>query len=321
MGKKDTRTKAYMSDPKYFADAFNSAVFNGKQIVKADSLMLQEMDPTEWGIVITDDTKDIVQKVRDILKKCIVMNDGNASYLLLGIENQSEVHYAMPVKNLVYDALNYSRQVSKITASHKEDKDIRDAAEYLSGFSKNDKIMPIITLTVYFGAKEWDAPRSLKDMFPRNISKKILDEVDDYRLHLIIPAEIKDFSLFKTELGTAMKFIAASENSEKIEALSKDSTFESVSVETVQLINECTGSELTVPEGEENVNMCKGLEGYGKKERDKGREEGRILLLEEFVKKGIITAEDAASQAGMTTEEFSKALDKVKTSQLDSETN
>lgn len=71
--------------------------------------------------------------------------------------------------------------------------------------------------------------------------------------------------------------------------------------------------------------MCKGLEGYGKKEREKGREEGReegrILLLEEFVKKGIITAENAAAQEGMTTEEFSKALDKVKTSQLDSETN
>ena len=100
MGKKDTSTKAYMSDPKYFADAFNSGVFGGKQVVKADSLMLQEMDPTEWSVVIANDTKDIVQKVRDVLKKSIVMNDGNVSYLLLGIENQSEVHYAMPVKKI-----------------------------------------------------------------------------------------------------------------------------------------------------------------------------------------------------------------------------
>lgn len=47
MGKKDTQTKLYMSDPKHFADAFNSSVFKGKQVVHADSLSLQEMDSTE----------------------------------------------------------------------------------------------------------------------------------------------------------------------------------------------------------------------------------------------------------------------------------
>ena len=46
MGKLDTITKKYMSRPHYFADAFNSSVFKGKQIVKADELSLQEMDLT-----------------------------------------------------------------------------------------------------------------------------------------------------------------------------------------------------------------------------------------------------------------------------------
>lgn len=59
MGRKDTVTKDYMSNPIYFADAFNSSVFQGRQIVKADSLSAQEMDPTEIGVVITDDAKDI----------------------------------------------------------------------------------------------------------------------------------------------------------------------------------------------------------------------------------------------------------------------
>ena len=164
MGKKDTQTKKFMSDPKHFADAFNSSVFKGRQVVKADSLSLQEMDPTELGIVITDDAKDIAQKVRDVLKKSIIMNDGKTAYLILGIENQSEVHYAMPVKNLIYDALNYGQQVNRIAALHRKEKDVKTGAEYLSGFCKTDKIMPIITLTVYFGAKEWDAPRCLKEL-------------------------------------------------------------------------------------------------------------------------------------------------------------
>ncbi len=32
------------------------------------------------------------------------------------------------------------------------------------------------------------------------------------------------------------------------------------------MINECTGSDIELPEGEEKVNMCKGLEGYGRKQ-------------------------------------------------------
>lgn len=210
----------------------------------------------------------------------------------------------MPIRNLIYDALNYGQQVNKIAAVHRKEKDLKIGDEYLSGFTKADKIMPVITLTVYFGAKEWDAPRCLKDMFPEDISEEILNEVDDYKLHLIVPAEIEDFSLFKTEFGVVMKYIAASEDLEKIEALSKDAAFESVSVQTVHFINECTGSDLVVPKGEEVVNMCKGLEGYGEKKRA----EGVLETLVELVQKGLLTVKDAAEQAGMTQEEFQQKI-------------
>ena len=105
------------------------------------------------------------------------------------------------------DALNYGQQVSEIASEHRKEKNLRDA-EFLSGFSKEDKIIPVITLTIYFGSDKWDGPRSLKDMFSADIDEEVLSKVDDYHLHLIIPAEIKDFSKFKTELGKAMKYIA-----------------------------------------------------------------------------------------------------------------
>lgn len=303
MGRKDTVTKEYMSNPIYFADAFNSSVFHGKQIVKADSLSTQEMDPTEIGVVITDDAKDIVQKVRDVLKKSVIMNDGKMTYLMLGIENQSEVHYAMPVKNLIYDALNYGQQVNKIAAEHRKEKDIK-GAEFLSGFSKADRIMPVLTLTIYFGSSGWEAPRCLKDMFLDDIDQEILTKVDDYRLHLIIPAEIEDFSLFQTDFGKAMKFIAMSDNPAKIKELSKDKAFEAVGVDTVRLINECTGSNIETPEGEEIVNMCKGMEGFGQMKH----EEGVLDTLRDLVRKGLLAVKDAAEQAGMTTEEFQRKM-------------
>ena len=261
MSKKDTITKEYMSKREHFADAFNSCVFDGKQVIKADELSLQEKDPTELGIVFANGEKDTVQKLRDVLKKCVIMNNDKITFLLLGIENQSEVHYAMPVRNLLYDALNYGQQVSEIASEHRREKDLRDA-EFLSGFSKEDKIIPVITLTVYFGSDKWDGPRSLKDMFPEDIDEEVLDKVDDYHLHLIIPAEIKDFSKFKTDLGKAMKCIAVAKDKKAFKELSLDDDFKKVGVDTMQLINECTGSNIEIPEGKEAVNMCEGLIGF-----------------------------------------------------------
>ena len=42
---------------------------------------------------------DAVQKYRDILKSAVIKQDEKMSYVLLGIENQTDVHYAMPVRN------------------------------------------------------------------------------------------------------------------------------------------------------------------------------------------------------------------------------
>ena len=86
---------------------------------------------------------------------------------------------------------------------------------------------------------------------------------------------------------------------------------ERVSAETVHLINECTGSEIEVPEGEEIINMCKGLEGYGKKERAEGRIEGILITLVELVQKGLLAVNDAAAQAGMSLEEFQQKMQKM----------
>ena len=122
MGKKDTITKEYMSEPEYFADAFNYFMFDGMQMI--DKKNLSVMDAAELGLIFAEENKEIIQKVRDVLKECVIMEDEKSFYLILGIENQSNVHYAMPVKNMIYDALNYGRQASEKAKRHKKEKDI-----------------------------------------------------------------------------------------------------------------------------------------------------------------------------------------------------
>ena len=106
MGKKDTITKDYMNDPCIFADAFNYFVYHGKQVILPENL--HSVDTTEIAMPYLADGKIYpVQKFRDNFKCLTAMQDENTTYLLLGVENQSEIHYAMPVKTMIYDSLQY----------------------------------------------------------------------------------------------------------------------------------------------------------------------------------------------------------------------
>ena len=140
---------------------------------------------------------------------------------------------------------------------------------------------------MYFGSDKWDGPRSLKDMFSEDIDPEILSEVEDYKLHMIVPAEITDFSKFKTDLGKAMKYIAVSEDKMAIDRLCEDEDFDSIGADTVRLINECTGSNIAVSEQEEEVNMCNGLKELLEDKRMLGREEGKDELLNILIGKKI----------------------------------
>lgn len=265
-----------MSEPKYFADSFNYYLFDGRQVIQSDKL--QVLDPTEMALIPKDTTVENVEKIRDVLKQCVLMADEKATYLMLGIENQTDIHYALPVKNMIYDALNYGKQVSDKAKEHREKKDLQDSGEFLSGFSRDDKLKPLITLTVYFGPKAWNAPRSLKEMF-ETTDETILQFVEDYRVHLIVPKEIKDFNKFATDFGKAMRFIAASQDEDALDELQKAEEFQSVDIQTVQLLNACTNSKIPVIEGEEEVNMCKGLDDLMARHRREGKAEERVNLI------------------------------------------
>ena len=44
------------------------------------------------------------------MKIACAMSDDKAAYLIIGMENQAEVQYAMPVKDMLYDAEQYAKQ-------------------------------------------------------------------------------------------------------------------------------------------------------------------------------------------------------------------
>ena len=231
-----------------------------------------------------------------------------ATYLLLGIENQSDIHYALPVKNMNYDAFNYGKQVADIAKEHRAKRDIKDSGEFLSGFKKEDKLKPIITLTIYFGADVWDGPRSLKEMF-EDIDENIMKYVEDYKVHLLVPNEIRDFEKFTTDFGKVMKYIAVSTDKKALKELEKEEAFKCIDVDAVRLLNACTNSNIAIQEREKKMDMCKGLKELLEDKREEGREEGIGLgvnkKLRELVKKKLAKGNSVAEIADMLEEEVS----------------
>lgn len=296
MGVKDTVTNKYMRQNHVFADAFNYFVYDGEQMIDPDSL--EELDTREIGVPYggADGAEQPVQRIRDVIKSVTAMTDKKSAYLILAVESQSNVHYAMPVKNLVMDALQYARQVEKAIASHKLSGDYKSAGgdEFLSGFMKEDKLIPVVTLVIYFGAKVWDGPMTVHEMFEEQDSR-LLALVPDYRMNLIAPASIEDgdFEKFRSTLKEVLAFIKYSRDKDKLrELVETDEVFHHIGRDEVDILNACVGANLRMERDEEVLDVCEAIQGIA---ADAAAEE-RIATL-------ATTIKTIMEKMGMTAEQ------------------
>ena len=332
MGKVDTVTKAYMRKNNIFADAFNYLIYDGKPVVAPEQL--RELDTTEialpFGPQENGQSNDLVQKYRDILKSAVVMQEDEAAYILLGIENQTDIHYAMPVRNMIYDALQYGKQVADTAARHRRNdkgsKKQHTNGEYLSGFYKEDALKPVITLVIHFGADEWDAPLSLHEMMEVR-SEKLLHYIQDYRIHLIDPAKLteKDLVKFTSSLREVMEYIKYSKDKDNLARILKDNPRMVIDREAAMVIKTITNTSIEIAEGKEEIDMCeaveamlseseakgieKGMQQGMKQGKKEGIEIGELRMLVKQIKKGRLTIEEAAEDAAMSVEEFRKVME------------
>ena len=262
MGYADGTAKEYTRQNDIFADAFNFYLYGGAQTIKPDQL--RELDTAELSILPDADSYGkrngrAAQRYRDVLKSVSAMEDGRAAYLLLGIENQSAVHYAAPVKNLLYDALQYAGQVERRAKAHREERDYqgRKEGEFLSGFYIDDKLVPVITLIIQFSPEPWDGPRSLRDMMDAE-DPALLALVPDYPVHLLSPYELTEDEneKFHTSLGDVLTFIKYSKDKEKMLNWLEDVQF---GRREVDVLNGCVNAKLSVKQDKEAVNVCEAI--------------------------------------------------------------
>ena len=318
LGTKDSKAKEYLSDNTRFSEICNYVLFDGEKVIKPEDL--KECDTTEVLSVFGIDRKQIVkQKWRDLLKSVSVKHTGQMYVILIGAEAQTDIHYAMPVKTMIYDALNYGEQVNEAKKRHRKNRDYRSSDEFLSGFTLDDKLTPVITITLYLGTTQWDGPRSLAEMMPQ-MDERILPFINDYRINLLNPLEITDFSKFETGLRPLFELLKNASDEEKLnELITKDDTFTRVDVETVAAINLFVGTDIKYDEKEEVVNMCKAWDDHKKRGiqegmqrgMQQGMQQGRLFEIYLSVQEGDYSAKRGAEKAEMSLDEFEKAMSKA----------
>jgi hypothetical protein len=271
LGAMDIEGKQYLSNPVFFADAFNYLLYDGEQVIKPENL--QELDTTELTVPYGNNARVPVQKYRDLLKLWNAMMDENAIYVILGAEMQDKVHYGMPIKDGLYDMLGYSKQIAEIKRSYKKDatdegeitvengvlKIKLTSEEFLSGLRKGDKLIPIITAVVYFGDEPWDGPRSLFEMLDVR-DERLYRFLSDYKLNLISPVDMEEdeFEKFRTELGYAMKLLK--HQSEDADELIIQEGHRKISAETAHFLNAAMKLNLEYEVEPGGVDMCKAME-------------------------------------------------------------
>lgn len=213
-----------------------------------------------------------------------------------GKGNQSEIHYAMPVRIMGYDFSEYKKQLMDIQKMHREKKDL-SGAEFLSGFSKDDRLKAIVTLVLYYGEEPWTGPRCLKDILDmQDIPEELKAMVVDYPIHIVDVRRFKDSEKLQTDARIVFGLLQRVKDGDAMEQYANENQAEvqQLSTEACDLLTAITGSKDFLRMKEENVkekgrvDMCEVFrqleEKYKKRGLEAGLAEGRAEEREHGIK-------------------------------------
>lgn len=215
MAELDIYIKKLLQDRKIFADLYNAELFQGRQVIHAEDLTPV---PNESGLVFID-SKGVKKTIRRHRDKVMKASFG-AALAVMATEGQGEIHYGMPVRNMTYDALDYTEQIQELEKQHKEAGGLSDSGEFLSRIAKKNRLVPIINIVLYYGKKPWDGPCSLYDMMELDHTWDGFEEIKDflpsYRIHVVDVRNIKELNRFQTGLQQVFSMLKYNSDKQKL---------------------------------------------------------------------------------------------------------
>lgn len=139
--KQDKILRGFFKVKAHFADIINAMLFEGKDVIHANELLLCDSDETIYFVY--ENRINVMERRRDILMHATV----NGIPVYIGLEIQSTINYSMPYRLLLYDTMTYHLQYKLIDKDHRE----------------HFRPTGVMSTVLYSGDRTWHQPHSLLD--------------------------------------------------------------------------------------------------------------------------------------------------------------
>ena len=299
MGKKEDSLIEYYNQKQRFAELMNGFLFEGKPCLQAEDVTdadrRQEHRTQGRANRMRHRYRDIYKGVRSL-----------TVHLILGTELQERVDYAMPLRVMDMELLGYLRQKKNISAAHfqkKGEKLTKD--EYLSGFRREDRLIPEITLVLYLGEKPWDGAKSLHELLDfEGVPEEARKYIGNYGIHILDVRNTPNEELrrFPGDIGFMLLLIKHAKDKKALGDLADISEYHEIGEDTMDALAEYLNEpvlmrwkEKSEKEGDES--MCEGLRELLADSKAEGKVEGEnvklLRLIQKKIQKGKTLAETA----------------------------
>lgn len=310
--RRDAVLKEFWRVNERFADLFNTVLFGGEEIICPCDL--QEMDTDVSGVIEMKGYREVLHRTRDVIKKMAY----GIEFAVMGIELQNYIHYAMPLRHMIYDGMSYLKEYKEIAQQNKKGNRQTSGDEFLSGMRKEDRLHPVISLTIYYGENPWDGPLSLKDML-QNVPPTVMRAVSDYKMNLLEIRSSGKYHFSNPDVQAVFEILRAAYEDREDEVREKYSDVK-LSAEVMAVVGEIVHCEALIKINE--TKEVSGMYTFFHRLVDEGRKEGRSEEKNDIIIRMLqnsVSERDIILYTGATEDEIGKARKEIEGKEIKGE--
>lgn len=268
------------------ADLLDGFYFKGAQIIRPE-----DVKKADGQVVLLKNGKPdskLIERYQDLVFGIVK----GVNCFIFCVEEQNYVDPAMVLRSLEYTVGQYEEQHQELMNYHENAKDL-EGDEFLSSFSLQDRLKPVILLVVYFGDEEWKGARTLHELLDwTDIPENWKPMFADYQMHLLEVNKIDNLDKYHSDLKLLFGVLKYRKDKEKMADFINDNKaeFQEVSTDLARVIYKYSHSQNVFKmmkakrnqKGKETVNMCKAFLEMIEDGRKEGIKEGRRLGAEYY---------------------------------------
>lgn len=265
--KKDVTQKHYLNKSARIADLLDGYYFNGAQVIRPEDVKKEDGE-----VIMLKNGKpdsELIERYQDLVFKIVK----GVNCFIFCVEEQNYVDHAMVLRSLEYTVGQYEEQRQEIMDYHRNAKNLT-GDEFISGFSLQDRLKPVILLVLYLGDEEWQGARTLHELLDwTDIPEAWKTVVADYRMHILEVQKIEDLNRYHSDLKLLFGILKYRKDKEKMNAFMWEhrEEFQNVAVDLAKVIQQYSHSQ----------KVFKMIEKIEKEEKPE-KKEGTVNMMDAF---------------------------------------